>query len=92
MAERFTQRSIVFAHGFSLPGVEGLQPAGAYEVETLDEQIDGLSFVAYRRISTTIALHGATAATMSRQVTSIDPADLADAIERDTQTAGATAK
>lgn len=92
MAERFTQRSVVFARAFSLAGVEGVQPPGTYEVETLDEQIDGLSFVAYRRISTTIALHGPTAATSSRQVTAIDPADLAQAIERDTQPAGAAAK
>ena len=47
---------MTFLHPFSLAGVEGEQAAGTYAVETLEEPIEGLSFVAYRRVSTTIVL------------------------------------
>jgi hypothetical protein len=62
-----------------------MQPPGTYDVETIEEQLDGLSFVAYRRVSTTIALHGSTAATVSRQLTDIDPADLKAALDREAE-------
>ena len=47
---------MTFLHPFSLAGVEGEQAAGTYAVETVEEPIEGLSFVAYRRLSTTIVL------------------------------------
>lgn len=85
MLERTTRKSVEFAHPFHLVGVDGVQPAGTYDVETVEELLDGLSFVAYRRVSTTIALHGPNAATVSRQLSMIDPADLAMALERDAE-------
>jgi len=85
MEERLTRKSVEFVHPFQLPGVDGMQPPGTYDVETVEEQLDGLSFVAYRRVSTTIALHGSTAATASRQLATIDPADLAMARNRDAE-------
>ena len=81
MGERTTHKSVEFVHPFQLADVDGKQPPGTYDVETVEEQLDGLSFVAYRRISTTIALHGYTTATV--QLNTIDPADLAAALERD---------
>ena len=85
MAERLTRKSVEFVRPFELGGVEGLQPAGTYDVETLEEQLDGLSFVAYRRVSTTIALRASNLATLSRQLTMIDPADLAAALVKDSE-------
>ena len=81
--DRSTRKLVRFARPFHLPGVAGEQPSGTYEVETLDEQLDGLSFVAYRRISTTITLQEPTR--HARQVTTIDPADLAAALEKDAE-------
>jgi hypothetical protein len=36
--------------------VDKLQPAGTYEVDIDEELIEGLSFLAYRRVPTTIYL------------------------------------
>jgi hypothetical protein len=85
MEERLTRKSVEFVHPFQLAGVDGMQPPGTYDVETVEDQLDGLSFVAYRRVSTTIALHGSTVATVSRQLTTIDPGDLAVALDRDAE-------
>ena len=58
MDERVKRSSVTFRHPFTLRGEERLQPAGSYEIETVEEPILGLSFVAYRRVSTTIILTG----------------------------------
>ena len=85
MGERTTHKSVEFVHPFQLAGVDGKQPPGTYDVETIEEQLEGLSFVAYRRISTTIALLGYTTASVSKQLHTIDPAELAAALERDAE-------
>ena len=83
MQDRITRRLVVFQHPFSLPGVEGERPAGTYAVETIEAPIDGLSFLAYRRVSTTIELPSDIAAMISRQVVEIEPLDLEAAEKRD---------
>jgi hypothetical protein len=83
MQDRITRRLVTFLNPFTLPGVEGERPAGTYAVETIEAPIDGLSFLAYRRVSTTIELPSAFAAMMSRQVVEIDPRDLEAAEKRD---------
>lgn len=85
MGERTTRRSVVFVHPFQLAGVDGIQPPGIYDVETVEQQLDGLSFLAYRRLATTITLRGNNVAAVSRQVHTIDPEDLAAALERDAE-------
>ena len=49
---RCTSVDITFAHAFSLQGVEGTIPAGTYRIDTEEEPIDGLSFLAWRRLAT----------------------------------------
>ncbi len=83
MTERITSTSVEFRHAFHLPGVEGEQRAGTYDVLTVEEQIDSLSFIAFRRLSTTIALDAKVAGASARQVTQIDPEDLSDALTKD---------
>jgi len=83
MQDRITRRLVAFLHPFSLRGVEGERPAGTYAVETIEAPIDGLSFLAYRRVSTTIELPSGFAAMISRQVVEIDPLDLEAAEKRD---------
>jgi len=85
VGERITCKSVEFLRPFWLAGVDGMQPPGTYDVETIEEQLDGLSFVGYRRVSTTIALQGSTAATLSRQLTEIHPADLTAALDREVE-------
>jgi len=85
MPERTTQSSVTFLHPFSVDGVDGVQPAGTYTIETVEETLDNLSFVAYRRVSTTIALPAVGTVTRQRQVVSIDPRDLEAAHKRDAE-------
>lgn len=72
-------------HPFSLVGVDGVQPVGTYTIETVEETLDNLSFVAYRRVSTTIVVPAVGAVTRQRQVVPIDPRDLEAAQKRDAE-------
>jgi hypothetical protein len=83
MTERLTHKSVTFAHPFSLNGVEGTFPPGTYAIEVTEEQLEGLSYVAYRRLTTTIELPGSNTALISRQLVEIQPADLEAALARD---------
>jgi hypothetical protein len=66
-----------------LRGVIEEQPAGMYIVETDEEPIETASVPAYRRISTLIRLPGRPGSSVLGQVVDIDPAELAEALERD---------
>jgi hypothetical protein len=83
MTERITRRSVTFLHPFTLVGVDGVQPAGTYTVETVEEPLDNLSFIAYRRVSTTIVLPSSNTPTLRREVVIIDPRDLEASQKRD---------
>jgi hypothetical protein len=82
MTIRSTRTTLTFRHPFSLKGAERVMPAGDYRVVTDEELIDGLSFLAYRRVLTAIYLP-ATAHGSSIEMVVIDPHDLAAAQERD---------
>jgi hypothetical protein len=86
MPERTTQSSVTFLHPFLLVGLDGVQPAGTYTIETIEETLDDLSFVAYRRVSTNIIAPAVGTVTLQRQVVTIDPQDLEAAQRRDAET------
>lgn len=86
MLERTKRELVTFLHPFSLDGVDGPQPPGAYAVETTEELIDGLSFVAYRRVSTTIVLASHRFGHAERSAVTIDPLDLDAARKADAET------
>jgi hypothetical protein len=79
---RTTRKTVTFSNPFSLEGVGRMLPAGSYEVITDEELIEGLSFPVYRRVATMMLVPG-----QSRQASvemlSLDPHDLAAAIDRD---------
>ena len=83
MFERTTRATVDFRHPFRIAGVEGEHPAGTYHVETIEEPIGGLSFLAYRRVSTTIVLPLPRFGQSSRQMVTIEPQDLDSAQARD---------
>lgn len=83
MHDRTTRRSVTFSRPFELAGVDEKFDAGTYLVETREEMIEGLSFVAYRRVTTTIETPFMGFGQAARQVTTIDPADLETAINLD---------
>ncbi len=85
--ERSTFQLVTFHHPFRLNGVEGIQPPGTYEVETVEQSLDQLSFSAYLRVATTITLSHHTS--QARQVNDIDPDDLAKALRSDKEKSNA---
>jgi hypothetical protein len=52
MIIRTTRTSVSFCSPFILQNLEGVQPAGEYVVLIDDELIEGLSWIAYRRVAT----------------------------------------
>ena len=85
MLNRTLREDIVFKHPFSLKGLAEPQPAETYAVEIEEALIEGLSFPAYRRVSTTIARQTAHAAAFVQAIP-IDPRGLAAAQAKDVRT------
>jgi hypothetical protein len=81
MTTRTTTATATFRGPFLLNGTDHVSPAGDYRVVTNEELIEGLSFLAYRRVMTAIFLPGAERGSWEMHV--IDPEDLAAAQERD---------
>ena len=78
---RTTRETLTFESPFSLTAVDEVMPAGAYTVEMDEELIEGLSFLAYRRVATTIYLPLRRGGTGSFQAIRVDPAELDAALE-----------
>jgi hypothetical protein len=78
MTMRSRRETITFRHSFRIKGIDRLLAAGAYEVVTDEEMIEGLSFASFRRVATMIMVPTA-ARVSSTEMISINPADLADA-------------
>jgi hypothetical protein len=75
MPTRTHTSTILFRRPFSIKSAEGFQPAGTYTVETVEELVEGLSFPAYRRVSTTITRQANGAGALV-QVLAVDPHEL----------------
>lgn len=83
---RTTRETVTFDQPFSLQGIDGVQPAGTYVVDVDEELIEGLSFLAYRRVATTIYLPMGSGGSGSVQAVRVDPREL-DAAQK-AQTGG----
>ena len=70
---------MTFKRDFQLRGVDRLLPAGAYEVITDEEMIEGLSFPSFRRVATMIMVPAAQSRGSIMEMVSIGSIDLADA-------------
>jgi hypothetical protein len=79
MTIRSRRETVTFRHPFRIRGVDRLLPAGAYEVITDEEQIEGLSFAAFRRIATMILVPGVASPGSTMEMLSVGSVDLADA-------------
>lgn len=78
-----TKRSVLsFNHSFTLKGAECLFSAGAYELVTDEELIEGLSFPAYRRVASWILTPPQNSSSPTEMIM-IDPTELAAAHTRD---------
>lgn len=79
MTIRSRREIVTFKHPFQIRGIDRLLPAGAYEVVTDEEMIEGLSFASYRRIATMIMVPAAASRGSAMEMLSIGSVDLADA-------------
>ena len=82
MSVRTVRETLTFTHPFSLAGTDEVQPPGTYTVQTDDELIEGLSFLAYRRVATVILvpMRGRPG---SLQAITVDPRELQCALGGD---------
>lgn len=87
MTSRTTQITVRFSSSFELPGFEEPQPAGEYRVDHDEEQVDGISWVAWRRVGTFLYLPAITTQATTQQMVPIDPDDLDAAPAKDKQKA-----
>lgn len=85
MADRVTETTITFKHPFALASVGSPQPAGTYRLVTDEEEVLGLSFLAFRRIATMLHVPAISISNGISQVFRIDPDELANALEADAQ-------
>ena len=83
MTTRTIKRTVVFEKSFVLGGFDEVLSAGAYSVETDEELLDGISFPAYRRISTLIRLPTKSGNPAFTRALTIDPNELDAALLRD---------
>jgi len=79
MTTRSRRETVHFKHPFRIRGVDRLLPAGAHEVVTDEEMIEGLSFPCFRRVATMIMVPGASLNISSMEMISISSVDLSDA-------------
>ena len=79
MTTRSRRETLTFKHPFRIKGIDRLLPAGAYEVVTDEEMIEGLSFASFRRVATMIMVPGAAPRSSSMEMISISAVDLSDA-------------
>lgn len=90
MTVRTSRKPVTFTRPFSLRGIDELQPAGTYTVETDEELLPGVSFPAWRRVATMILLPSRPGRAVREQVANIDPLELQAALEEDARQAGGT--
>ena len=84
MAARTTETTVTFTKKFNLSHLDGPQPAGTYRVVTVDEEIPGLTFIAFRRTYTMLHVPALTAAGGGNtQVFTVDPEELEAALNAD---------
>jgi hypothetical protein len=86
---RNTTVDVTFRRAFALKGLESAVPPGTYRVDIEEEQIDGLSFPAYRRLATFIRVPVAGRSDCSQDLL-VDPKELDRALERDAMADAAT--
>ena len=88
MNTRTKHTTVTFTAPFSLTGVDEVQPPGDYAIAEDEELIDGLSWLAYRRVATFIHLPAISSIDRLRsQLVGIDHSELEGALHEDLEQA-----
>jgi hypothetical protein len=85
MAIRRTETTVTFRHPFTMPSVEGRQPAGTYRIVTDDDEVAIMPFAVKTRIATHLHTPALSLKAAVRNVFNITPTELSVAIEEDRQ-------
>jgi hypothetical protein len=88
MMTRTTRKTVTFRWPFSMSAIDKVQPSGTYTVDTDEELIDGLSFLAYRRVATLLHLPSTSSRVGVTEIVTINPLELEAALKRDIQQSG----
>ncbi len=83
MSARTTETTITFRHPFKLSSFDRQQPAGTYRVVIDEEEILGLSFVAYQRMATMLHTPALAVVQGAHEVFQISSSELETALEAD---------
>jgi hypothetical protein len=83
MTVRTSRKTVTFTQPFSLSGIDEVEAAGTYAMETTEELLQDVSFPAYRRIETLIFLPSRPGGPFVERVVNIDPLELEAAQKRD---------
>jgi len=87
MPNRTTKRLVSFRQPFVLTSHDEVWPAGDYTIETEEAPLEGLTFVAYRRVETIMVVRPATGKKGVAQFITIDPLELDAALLEDRKSA-----
>ncbi len=83
MAIRRSETTVTFRHPFTMPSVDGRQPAGTYRIVTVDDEVAVIPFAITTRIATQLHTPALSMKAAVRNVFTISTAELAIAIEED---------
>ncbi len=80
---RTSEMTVTFKHPFNLQAFEGEQPAGIYRLVIDEEEIIGLSFLAYRRVATMLHTPALSALNGEHQVFQTNSGEIEAALRAD---------
>jgi hypothetical protein len=80
---RSIETTVTFRRPFTIAALDGVQPAGTYQLVEEQEEIAGLSFMAFRRVATLLHVPADPAPGETCQVVLVLPDELAAALAAD---------
>ncbi len=83
MTTRSKDTTLTFSKAFALSEVDRPLPAGTYRVVYDEEDIPGLSFLAFRRVATMLQVPALSAPGGPTEMFLVNPGELAAALEAD---------
>jgi hypothetical protein len=83
MSTRTTETTVTFERPFTLKALDGVQPPGTYRLVIDEDEIEGVSFLAYRRAATMLQTPELSVRGGLVQSHLVDRADLEAALEGD---------